>query len=44
MKKKEFKEFDWVVEETNEPVIIDGIALRDIKEGEHLVSYGKVLI
>lgn len=35
-------ENDWFIEETNEPVIVNGFALRDIKEGETIVTYGKI--
>ena len=41
MKLKMNKE-DWLTKD-GEIVIKDGIALRDIKENEELVSYGKVM-
>ena len=40
--KLNIKEYDWFTE-SGEPVIIDGIAQRDIKKDEILVSYGKIL-
>jgi hypothetical protein len=42
-KKIDIRKYDWVIQETGEPVIIDGVALRDIEEGENLVSYGKIV-
>jgi len=44
MKKLKKEEMDWFSEDGKEFVILDGKALRDIKEGEILVSYGKVCL
>jgi len=41
--KIDIRDYDWVIEGTNEPVIVNGIALRDLEKGERLVSYGKLL-
>ena len=42
LEKIDKKEYDWFTKD-DELVIKDGKALRDIKEGEVLISYGKVL-
>lgn len=42
MKKINKEKFDWFTQE-GELVIKDGKALRDIKLGELLVSYGRIL-
>ena len=36
------EEMDYFTEDGKELVIKDGKALRDIKEGEVLISYGKI--
>jgi hypothetical protein len=38
---KKFKEYDWFTKD-GELVILNRKALRDIAEGEELISYGKL--
>jgi len=38
---KFMKKYDWFTKD-GEPVILNGVALRDIDKGEELVSYGKI--